>query len=218
MATIIHLDDLLANTDFEPPCSICYGITSETVPGAQLVMGRTTSGPNMRNQRHYHINCNVGQYRIDGHDKILVGTNEDMEELDVAKGDFGFIAKGEIHGAVGQGENCELMFVYIGVDSKEASGTFFIESPHGDDANEDDVKKEIQRQAQEKRGEHLPLDLIILAHKNPGSSHAKCDDGYTFHKDEQLFMIVKPRVCTMDHTKMDCDHGSSGRNSDVSCE
>ena len=81
-----------------------------------------------------------------------------------------------------------------------------------------DVKKEIQRQAQEKRGEHLPLDLIILAHKNPGSSHAKCDDGYTFHKDEQLFMIVKPRVCTMDHTKMDCDHGSSGRNSDVSCE
>jgi len=163
MATIIHLDDLLANTDFEPPCSICYGVTSEIVPGAQLVMGRTTSGPYMRNQRHFHVNCNVGQYRIDGNDKILVGPNEDMEELDIAKGDFGYIAKGEIHGAVGQGENCELIFCYIGVDNKEASGTFFIEPPHGDDANEESVQKEIKDKLSKKENEYEIRSRVIRA-------------------------------------------------------
>ena len=163
MATIMHLDDLLANTDFEPPCSICYGITSETVPGAQLVMGRTTSGPDMRNQRHFHVNCNVGQYRINGHDKVLVGPDQDMEELDVAPGDFAFIAKGEIHGAVGQGEECELIFCYIGVDSKEASGTFFIEPPHGDDANQEHVQLEIKNKLSKRENECEIRSKVIRA-------------------------------------------------------
>ena len=54
MATIVRFKDLLANTDAEPPCEIFYGITRKTVPNASLVMGYTRSGPNMRNQRHYH--------------------------------------------------------------------------------------------------------------------------------------------------------------------
>ena len=132
MATIIHLDDLLANTNFEPPCSISYGVTNETVPGCSLVMGRTTSGGDMRNQRHFHVNCEVGQYRISGTDKVMVGPDQDMEVLEVSPGDFTYIAKGEIHGAVGQGEDCELIFCYIGVSSKEDTGTFFLESPHAD--------------------------------------------------------------------------------------
>lgn len=81
-----------------------------------------------------------------------------------------------------------------------------------------DVKKEIQRQAMEVRGEHLPPDVIIPIHNNPGSTRAQCKQNHTFLKDEQLFMIVRPRVCNMDHTKAGCDHGSPGLNKDVSCE
>jgi uncharacterized RmlC-like cupin family protein len=127
MATITHMKDLMGNTTFEPPCNIFYGICRDTVKNANMVMGYTTSGPDMRNQRHYHINCEVGQYRIKGHDRILIGPDHDQQILDVAPGDFVYIPKGEIHGAVGQGEMCELIFCYAGVNSKEDSGTVFVE-------------------------------------------------------------------------------------------
>ena len=84
MATIIHTKDILENTTYEPPCHIVFGITSETVPGTNLMMGRTTSGPDMRNQRHYHVNCNVGQYRISGHDRMFFGPEYATVEMDVA--------------------------------------------------------------------------------------------------------------------------------------
>jgi hypothetical protein len=79
-----------------------------------------------------------------------------------------------------------------------------------------DIKKEIQRQVKETRNEHLPINLIILVHKTPGSSHSPCRQNHIFLKDEQLFMFVKLRVCTMDHSKH--DHRSPGLNKDVSCE
>ena len=79
-----------------------------------------------------------------------------------------------------------------------------------------DVKKEIQRQAKETRDEHMPLDLIILVHKNLGAAHSPCRQNHTFLKDEQLFMFVRSRVCIKDHTKH--DHGSPGLSKDVSCE
>jgi hypothetical protein len=79
-----------------------------------------------------------------------------------------------------------------------------------------DVKKEINRQAIETRNEHIPLDLIILVHTPPGASHNPCRQDHTFLKDEQLFMVVRPRVCTVDHSKH--DHISSGLSKDVSCE
>jgi hypothetical protein len=66
-----------------------------------------------------------------------------------------------------------------------------------------DVKKEIQRQVMETSNEHLPLDLIILVHKNPNTAHIPCRQNHTFLKDEQLFMFVRSRVCTIDNTKHD---------------
>jgi len=159
MATVVHLKDLMANTTFEPPCSIFYGVCNETVGSVNMVMGRTTSGPDMMNQRHYHINCNVGQYRINGHDKILVGPNHAVEELEVAPGDFVYIPKGEIHGAVGTGENCELIFCYAGIGSKEESGTIFIEPPH-DDAGSDRA------------------DLKAPSHKTPNGKKFSKEEAY----------------------------------------
>jgi hypothetical protein len=79
-----------------------------------------------------------------------------------------------------------------------------------------DIKKEIQRQAKETRNEHLPINLIILVYKTPGAPNSPCRQNHVFLKDEQLFMLVRSRVCTMDHSKH--DHRSSGLNKDVSCE
>jgi len=135
MAIIIHTKDIMANTNYEPPCNIVFGITHDTVPDSQLIMGRTTSGPDMRNQRHYHVNCNVGQYRISGHDRMFFGPEYATVEMDVAPGDFSFIPNGEIHGAIGQGEPCDLIFCYIGISSLEEAGTTFIEPPHENNSN-----------------------------------------------------------------------------------
>ena len=63
----------MANTIYEPPCGIFFGINKETVKGAKIVVGLTRSGPDMRNQRHYHNNCNVGQFKIKGSDKLMSG-------------------------------------------------------------------------------------------------------------------------------------------------
>ena len=126
----------MPDPNYEPPLQPGRGIWSESVENPGLTLSRVVIPPGARNQRHYHINCNVGQYRINGHDKILVGPNHAMDELEVAPGDFVYIPKGEIHGAVGTGENFELIFCYAGIGSKEESGTIFIEPPHDDEDRE----------------------------------------------------------------------------------
>jgi hypothetical protein len=78
------------------------------------------------------------------------------------------------------------------------------------------VKKEIQRQARETSDEHLPLDLITLVHKNPVTTHIPYRQNHTFLKDEQLFMFVRSRVRTMNHTNH--DQRSPALSKDVSCE
>jgi uncharacterized RmlC-like cupin family protein len=130
MATIIHLKDIKANTTYEPPCGIFFGVNDETVKGAKIVMGLTRSNPDVKNQRHYHNNCNTGQYRIKGPVRLLIGPEHETTEQDFIPGDFNFIPKGEIHSAIGCGEATELIFCYAGVGSLKEAGTVFIEPPH----------------------------------------------------------------------------------------
>ncbi len=130
VAKVIHLKNIMANTTYEPPCGIFFGINSETVEDAKIVMGLTRSGPDMRNQRHYHNNCNVGQFKIAGSDKLMCGSFHETEEKDFLPGDFHFIPKGELHSAKGTGESNELIFIYAGVGSLKETGTVFLEPPH----------------------------------------------------------------------------------------
>jgi len=130
MATVIHLKDLAANTTFEPPCNISYGISRETVKNASMVMGYTTSGAQIRNQRHYHIHCEVGQYRINGRDRMLLGPDHDQERIDVGPGDFVYIPKGEIHGTINLSDQPGLaVFCYVGVGSVEDTQRIYVEPP-----------------------------------------------------------------------------------------
>jgi uncharacterized RmlC-like cupin family protein len=129
MAKVIHLKDIMANTTYEPPCGIFFGINNETVEGAKAVMGLTRSSPDVKNQRHYHNNCNTGQYRIKGPVRLPIGPGYDTAEQDFIPGDFNFIPRGELHSAVGCGESTELVFCYAGVGSLKETGTVFVEPP-----------------------------------------------------------------------------------------
>jgi uncharacterized RmlC-like cupin family protein len=129
LATVIHQKDIMANATYEPPCGIFFAINKETVKGAKIVVGLTRSGPDIRNQRHYHNNCNVGQFKIKGSDKLMSGAFHETREKDFLPGDFHFIPKGEIHSAIGCGEFTELIFCYAGVSSIKEFGTVSIEPP-----------------------------------------------------------------------------------------
>ncbi|MBT0955968.1 hypothetical protein IV417_01095 [Alphaproteobacteria bacterium KMM 3653] len=127
MATIVRFADLLVNTLAEPPCEIFYGINAKTVPNASLVMGYTRSGPNMRNQRHFHPNAGAAQYKIKGSDKLFSGPDHDITEVPSRGDGYIYIPKGEIHGAIGMGESIELVFCYPGVASLEEAGIVYME-------------------------------------------------------------------------------------------
>ncbi len=133
MVTIIRFKDLLANTNAEPPCEIFYGITKETVPNANLVMGHTRSGPDMQNQRHYHPRSGAGQCKIKGNDTNLCGPDHDITEVSFGEGNFNYIPPGEIYGTyILLDEPGLLVFCYTDINNVKEVGKVYIEQPLAD--------------------------------------------------------------------------------------
>jgi quercetin dioxygenase-like cupin family protein len=106
-----------------------FGIDSKSVDGAKMVLGYTTGSAGAVNQRHYHVNTPSGMYMIKGSAKIILGPDHKKEELILEAGDFLYMPKGEIHGAINL-EDVELVFCYPEVSSKEEAKTIYIEPPH----------------------------------------------------------------------------------------
>jgi len=131
MATIIRKEGLKENKTYEPPLVIGFGINNKTVEVPKMVMGHTVLPPGRRNRRHYHVNCNVGVYRIKGRARLLLGPGHEQEEFEVGPGDFVFIPAGEIHAAMNLSdkESTEVVFCYVGVNSIEEANTIFVELP-----------------------------------------------------------------------------------------
>jgi uncharacterized RmlC-like cupin family protein len=113
------------------PGNIRFGIDHSRVENPKIVMGHNLIQPSFRGRRHYHANCNVGQYMISGHRRYLIGPDFAMQEIDIEPGDFIFIPQGEIHGTINLSdtETSELVFCYTGVNSKEEAGTIYIDPP-----------------------------------------------------------------------------------------
>jgi len=132
MVKIIRSKNLEINTTYEPGIQIGFGIDNNTVENPQMVLGRTIMPPGARNHCHYHVNCNVGNYTIRGRRRIFFGPPHEQQELVVEPGDFLFIAKGEIHGAVNLSdtEPVEIIFCYNGVSSIEEAKTIDVEPPY----------------------------------------------------------------------------------------
>lgn len=131
MATIIRAKDLKTDSKYEPPFGIAFGINNKTVEDPKMVIGYTVEPPGAHEQRHYHANCDAVNYGIKGCRRLFIGPDHEMQEFIVGPGDFVFVPKGEIHGAMNLSESdtAELVFCYTGVSSKEEARTIFVEPP-----------------------------------------------------------------------------------------
>jgi uncharacterized RmlC-like cupin family protein len=131
MATLIKGKDLKFLDKLGNPGSIQFGIDDEKVENPKMMMGHTVTPPAFRGRRHYHANCNVGMYNVNGHRRFLVGPDHDMQEIDLEPGDFVFMPQGEIHGVVNLSdtEPSELVWCYIGVNNKKEAKTIFVDPP-----------------------------------------------------------------------------------------
>lgn len=120
---------------FEPPLRVGFGISDQTVEGANAVMGRTVLVPGAEaNPTHYHRNNDVCWCILSG--KIrCISARSDMtsrKEIVLEAGDFVYIPSGAIHviANASQTEEASLVFCYIGVPNVEASGFVWLTKEH----------------------------------------------------------------------------------------
>jgi len=129
MVTIIKSKKRRVDVEYEPPMKVGFGIDSTNVQNPGMVMGYTTGPAGSRNQRHYHVNTPSGIFVVKGRSKLIVGPDHEMQEFILEEGDFVYVPRGEIHGAVNL-EDTAVVFCYPDVSSKEEAKTIFIEPPH----------------------------------------------------------------------------------------
>jgi quercetin dioxygenase-like cupin family protein len=130
MASIIRAGDYTADTSYEPPLVIGFGIDSKTVERPPAAMGKTVVPPGGRNQAHYHVKCDACLFIISGSLRFHMGDPDGEREVWVANaGDFVHVPRGEIHGTenASDTEEAHLVFCYPGVPDKEAAETVFVE-------------------------------------------------------------------------------------------
>lgn len=130
MASVIRPADYTADTSYEPPLVIGFGIDSSTVPSPPAAMGKTIVPPGARNQAHYHTESDACIHIISGALRFYFGDPEGERQSEIARaGDFVHVPRGDIHGVenVSDTEEAHLVFCYPGVPNKEAAGTVFVE-------------------------------------------------------------------------------------------
>jgi uncharacterized RmlC-like cupin family protein len=128
-AKIIKSKDKMPDPNYEPPILPGRGIWSESVENPGLTLSRVVIPPGARNQRHYHIHCDVGMHIVRGPLKMFIGPDHELEEVIAETGDFFFVPKGVIHGLenLSETEPAEMANCYGGVGHQKEAGTVFIE-------------------------------------------------------------------------------------------
>ena len=87
------------------------GISSKTVENPRLSMSRGIIPPGVRNDLHYHANCDVGIHVLKGSMKVFLGPDEASEEVVAEGGDFVFIPAGTIHAFMNTSDTDPVEFV-----------------------------------------------------------------------------------------------------------
>jgi quercetin dioxygenase-like cupin family protein len=132
MASIIRSGAFGADTSYEPPLVIGFGIDSRTIDRPPVAMGKTVVPAGGRNQAHLHAKSDACMFIISGSLRMFFGdprTGEEREVQIAHAGDFVHIPRGEIHGLenVSDTEEAHLVFCYPGVPDKEGAETIFVE-------------------------------------------------------------------------------------------
>lgn len=115
----------------DDPLMIRRGIGAKTVEKPNLKMIRTVVPPGVRNQRHYHVNCDVGMYMLKGRLRMFFGPNHELEEDIAEGGDFVFIPAGVIHGLMNLSDTqpAEFLSTKNNVSDLSEEGTVIVEPP-----------------------------------------------------------------------------------------
>lgn len=132
---VVRQQQVGVDLKFEPPLRVGFGISDQTIEGANAVMGRTVLVPGAEaNPTHYHRNNDVCWYIMSGKVRCI-SARSDMsarKEIILEAGDFVYIPSGAIHviANASQTEEASLIFCYIGVPNVEASGFVWLTKEH----------------------------------------------------------------------------------------
>jgi uncharacterized RmlC-like cupin family protein len=133
--TVVRQSRIGVDTTYEPPLRVGFGISDQTVEGAQAVMGRTVLVPGAApNPTHYHANNDVCWYIMSGRIRLIQARSDlsDRREIVLEAGDFVYIPSGAVHviANASQSEGASLVFCYIGVPNVDASGNVWLSDAH----------------------------------------------------------------------------------------
>ena len=126
---IINTEEVVKDTQYEPPLIIAWGVDESTTGTKTITMGRTIIPPGGRNQRHYHANSDAAFFVRKGAIKVFIG--EEKKEYIVPENHFVFTPAGGIHGLLNlsNSDTAEVIFTYGNCPSKQAAGTVYMEDP-----------------------------------------------------------------------------------------
>ena len=132
MPTVIRPSQIGTDVTYEPPLRVGFGITDQTVDGAQATMGRTILVPGAGpNPTHYHAANDVCWYILSGRIRAWFARSDGTDRKDVILegGDFVYIPSGAIHVITNASdtEQASLLFCYIGVGNTEDAKTVWLD-------------------------------------------------------------------------------------------
>ena len=136
MPTVIRPSQIGTDVTYEPPLRVGFGITDQTVDGAQATMGRTILVPGAGpNPTHYHAANDVCWYILSGRIRAWFARSDGTDRKDVILegGDFVYIPSGTIHviANASDTEQASLLFCYIGVGDTDDAKTVWLDKPAG---------------------------------------------------------------------------------------
>ena len=134
MPTVIRPSQIGTDVTYEPPLRVGFGITDQTVEGAQAMMGRTILVPGAGpNSTHYHAANDVCWYILSGRIRAWFARSDGTDRKDVILegGDFVYIPSGAIHviANASDTEQASLIFCYIGVGNTDDAKTVWLDKP-----------------------------------------------------------------------------------------
>ena len=132
MPTVIRPSQIGTDVTYEPPLRVGFGITDQTVEGAQATMGRTILVPGAGpNPTHYHAANDVCWYILSGRIRAWFarGDGTDRKDVILEGGDFVYIPSGAIHviANASDTEQASLLFCYIGVGNTDDTKTVWLD-------------------------------------------------------------------------------------------
>ena len=127
---LVNISNPVEDHNLLPPALAEIGVTGEVAPAPGMVMGRFHITPNSQTLRQYSVNADLALFVVEGSGILITGPQHLSETDSFEDKDFIYIERGEIFALENNsGENCRIIFTYVGVDRPEELERTFIDDP-----------------------------------------------------------------------------------------